>query len=55
MVWVVFTFLPHSFILFQIRNLRHDDYEDFDEALKTYLSVGVGVIPPVAVLGVFLK
>ena len=54
-VWVVFTFLAPIFILFQIRKLHHDDYEDFDKALKTYLIVGVGVIPPVAVLGVYLR
>ena len=55
MVWVVFTFLAPIFILFQIRKLHHDDYEDFGKALKTYLTVGIGVIPPVAVLGVYLR
>ena len=54
-VWVVFTFLAPIFILFQIRKLHHDDYEDFDKALNTYLIVGVGVIPPVTVLGVYLR
>ncbi|KAI2513522.1 hypothetical protein MHU86_996 [Fragilaria crotonensis] len=54
-VWVAFTFLAPIYILFQIQKLRHDDYEDFDKALKTYLIVGVGFIPPFAILGVYLR
>ena len=53
--WVVFTFLAPIFILFQIQKLRHDDYEDFDKALNTFLIVGVGIIPPFAILGVYLR
>ena len=54
-VWVVFLFLAPIYILLQIQKLHHDEYEDFDKALKTYLIVGVGLIPPFAILGVYLR
>jgi hypothetical protein len=54
LLWVVFTSIAPIFILVQIKKLRHDDYENFDKALNTYL-IGVCVVPIAAVLGVYLR
>ena len=54
LLWVIFTSIAPIFILVQIKKLHHDDYENFDKALKTYL-IGVCVVPVVAVLGVYLR
>ena len=54
LLWVVFTTIAPIFILVQIKKLRHDEYENFDKALKIYL-VGVCTVPVVGVLGVYLR
>lgn len=55
LVWIAFTFIAPIFILYQMTKLRHDDYENFDKALNIYLIVGLGVIPAVSVMGVYLR
>lgn len=53
--WIVFTFVCPIFILFQIKKLNHDEYEDYDKALDTYLIVGIGVIPLLCVVIMILR